>query len=94
LSALGSLISVRDSKTIGGLPLRGKVLNVRGMKPVDILKNKEISELLSVLGLEFGKPAIAVDELFEITLDGTKYVVSTDDEINHNGKLIKVSSLL
>jgi DNA topoisomerase-2 len=94
LSALGSLISVRDSKTIGGLPLRGKVLNVRGMKPVDILKNKEISELLSVLGLEFGKPAIAVDELFEITLDGTKYVVSTDDEINHNGQLIKVSSLL
>jgi DNA topoisomerase-2 len=57
LSALGSLISVRDSKTIGAYPLKGKVMNTRGMKPIDILKNKEISELLSIIGLEFGKPA-------------------------------------
>jgi len=56
-SAIGSLIAVRDAKTIGGYPLRGKVMNVRGMKPVDILKNKEIFELLSILGLEFGKEA-------------------------------------
>lgn len=54
LSALGSLIAVRDSKTMGGIPLKGKVLNVRGMKPVDIMKNKEIFELLSILGLEIG----------------------------------------
>ena len=57
LSALGRLINVRDSKTIGAYPLKGKVMNVRGMKPLDILKNKEISELLSIIGLEFGKPA-------------------------------------
>ena len=28
------------------------------MKPIDIMKNKEIVELLSVIGLEIGKPAI------------------------------------
>lgn len=54
LSAIGALISVRDPKTIGGYPIRGKPLNVRDMKPIEILKNKEISELLSIIGLEFG----------------------------------------
>ena len=57
LSACGPHISVRNPKTDGAIPLKGKVLNVRGMKPVDILKNKEIFELLSIIGLEFGKPA-------------------------------------
>lgn len=57
LSAIGSLIKVRDPKRIGGYPLRGKPLNVRGMKPLDIVKNKEIFELMSIIGLEFGKPA-------------------------------------
>lgn len=57
LSAIGSLISVRNPKYVGGYPLRGKPMNVRGMKPLDIIKNKEIFELMSILGLEFGKPA-------------------------------------
>lgn len=57
LSAIGSLIKVRDPKRVGGYPLRGKPLNVRGMKPLDIVKNKEIFELMSIIGLEFGKPA-------------------------------------
>lgn len=56
LSAIGTLISVRDPKRIGGYPLRGKPLNVRGMKPLDIIKNKEIFELMAVIGLELGKP--------------------------------------
>jgi DNA gyrase/topoisomerase IV subunit B len=57
-SAIGSLISVRDAKSIGGYPIRGKLKNVRDMKPIDIMKNKEIVELLAVIGLEIGKPAI------------------------------------
>lgn len=57
-SAIGSLISVRDARTTGGYPIRGKLKNVRDMKPIDIMKNKEIAELLSVIGLEIGKPAI------------------------------------
>lgn len=57
-SAIGPLISVRDPLKIGGYPLKGKPLNVRGMKFIDIMKNKEIVELLSILGLELGKPAV------------------------------------
>lgn len=59
-SAAGRIASLRDSKTVqtvGGYPLRGKVLNTYGMKPTDIVKNKELSELMAVIGLEFGKPA-------------------------------------
>jgi DNA topoisomerase-2 len=57
-SAIGSLIEVRNPKTTGGYPIRGKLKNVRDMKPVDIMHNVEIAELLSVIGLELGKPAI------------------------------------
>ena len=57
LSAMGSLISVRNPKTIGGYPLRGKPLNVSGMKPLEIVKNKEIFELMNIIGVELGKPA-------------------------------------
>lgn len=56
LSALGPLLSVRRSNKIGGYPLRGKILNVMGMKPIDIMNNVIVSELVSVIGLEFNKP--------------------------------------
>jgi DNA gyrase/topoisomerase IV subunit B len=57
-SALGPLISVRNPKTVGGYAMKGKPLNVRGMKPIEIMKNKEISEMLSIIGLVIGRPAI------------------------------------
>ena len=57
LSAISSLIQFRDAKTIGGYPLKGKVRNVRGLTPNEMVENKEIAELLSILGLEVGKPA-------------------------------------
>lgn len=57
-SAIGSLITVRDPKTHGGYPLRGKILNTYGMKDLDILKNKELSELLAVLGLDLSSKSI------------------------------------
>jgi DNA topoisomerase-2 len=57
LSAIGPLIDVRDSNTVGGYPLKGKIMNTRGMKPVDIVKNAELSELMTVLNLQYGQPA-------------------------------------
>jgi DNA topoisomerase-2 len=45
-------ISVVGRKNYGVYPIRGKFLNVRGMKPVDVAKNKEASELLGILGLQ------------------------------------------
>ena len=54
LSALGGLLNVRDPKKIGGYPLKGKPMNVSGMRPLDIMKNVELAELMSILGLEIG----------------------------------------
>lgn len=53
-SAIGRLKEVRDVKTMGGFPIRGKMLNTFGMKEKDILDNKECKELMTILGLKFG----------------------------------------
>lgn len=60
-SAIGQLITVRDPKIHGGYPIRGKIPNVHGMRPVDILKNKVLSEIMNVIGLKIGEPAITPD---------------------------------
>ena len=79
LSAIGNLITVRDSKRHGGYPLRGKILNTRGMKPVDIIKNKEIRELLAIIGLEFGKPAT--------NLNYGKIAIMVDSDVDGAGSI-------
>lgn len=56
-SALSPLISVRNPKTTGGFALKGKPLNIRGLSPKVIMDNKEISEMLSIIGLTIGQPA-------------------------------------
>lgn len=56
-SAISNLINVRDPKIHGGFPLRGKVLNVHGMSPVDVFKNQEIENICSIVGVEIGKEA-------------------------------------
>lgn len=50
-SAGATLIEVRDPKKAGFMPLRGVVKNVWTDTPNETLKNKEISELIAVLGL-------------------------------------------
>lgn len=55
LSAMSPLLSTRKSNKIGGYPLRGKILNVTGMKYNAIMDNVTVSELLSVIGLHLGK---------------------------------------
>lgn len=56
LSAMSPLLSTRKYNKIGGYPLRGKILNVTGMKYNAIMDNVTVSELLSVIGLHLGKP--------------------------------------
>ena len=57
-SAISNLINVRKTDIHGGFPLRGKVRNVRELKPTEVMKNKELSELMSIIGLELGEPAL------------------------------------
>lgn len=71
-SAVGGIAAVRDPKTQAGLPLRGKVLNVQGMSPRDIIENKEIQTLMSAIGLEFGKQAVVLSN-GKVRLNGIRY---------------------
>ena len=53
-SAVGQMIECRDRMTQGAFPLRGKVLNTWGMSNIDMLKNKELSELMAILNIHPG----------------------------------------
>lgn len=63
LSASGMGLSVRDPKYHGFYSLRGKVLNTHDMSAYDILKNKELAELLAIIGLDLSDPEILESEL-------------------------------
>jgi DNA topoisomerase-2 len=51
-SAASSFLEVRDPVMTGAYPLRGVIMNTWDMKPSDVLKNKELSELVAILGLD------------------------------------------
>lgn len=57
LSAISNLVNVRDTNLHGGFPLKGKPKNINGMKPTDIVKNEELNNIMSILGLVIGEPA-------------------------------------
>lgn len=55
-SAMGFLLKVRDASKLGAYPLRGVIMNTWDMKPSEVLKNKELSELIAILGLDINDP--------------------------------------
>ena len=76
-SAIGYLLKVRNPKHVGGYPLRGVIMNTWDMKPADVLKNKELSELIAVLGLDIGNPD---------SVDDMRYAhIATLTDADHDG---------
>lgn len=76
-SAMGFLLKVRDPAKIGAYPLRGVILNTWDMKPAEVLKNKELSELVAVLGLDISDPD---------SVDGMTYQsIATLTDSDHDG---------
>ena len=76
-SAMGFLLKVRDPDTVGAFPLRGVIMNTWDMKPAEVLKNKELSELVAVLGLDINNP----DSVDNMTY---KYIATLTDA-DHDG---------
>ena len=76
-SAMGFLLKVRDPDTVGAFPLRGVIMNTWDMKPAEVLKNKELSELVAVLGLDINNPD-SVDNM------SYKYIATLTDA-DHDG---------
>lgn len=54
-SATSAFRKYRDPMLQGAFPLRGKVLNVAELAPVDAVKNQEIKSLLIATGLKMGE---------------------------------------
>ncbi len=54
-SASSAFRKYRDPMTQGAFPLRGKFLNVAGMKPSKVIQNKEVQALLNAIGLRLGE---------------------------------------
>ena len=76
-SAMGFLLKVRDPDKVGAFPLRGVIMNTWDMKPADVLKNKELSELIAVLGLDINNPNSVSDMTY-------KYIATLTDA-DHDG---------
>jgi DNA gyrase/topoisomerase IV subunit B len=84
MSALGFFLKVRDTDLAGAYPLRGVVMNTWDMKPSDVLKNKELSELVAILGLDINDPD-SVDQM-------NYRRVATLTDADHDGE--KIATLL
>ena len=76
-SAMGFLLKVRDPNKVGAFPLRGVIMNTWDMKPAEVLKNKELAELVAVLGLDINDP----DSVDNMTY---KYIATLTDA-DHDG---------
>jgi DNA topoisomerase-2 len=76
-SAMGFLLKVRDASKLGAYPLRGVIMNTWDMKPSEVLKNKELSELVAILGLDINDPN-SVDNM-------TYRGVATLTDADHDG---------
>ena len=95
-SASGMGLNVRDPKLHGFYALRGKVLNTHGMNEIDIVKNKELSELLTILGLDLNDSSIIdnPEELYEIKIDNSVYYAGINDIIIHDNIEYNVRELI
>jgi DNA gyrase/topoisomerase IV subunit B len=60
-SAKTMVSSVRNPEIHGALPLRGKILNVRGENPKDVMANQIIADMMTAIGVGIGQIAIRKD---------------------------------
>lgn len=67
-SAIGPFTRFRNEETQGSYPLRGKMLNVWNLPDHEVLKNKEIADLLGILNVELrSKEAPAYSDIAIMT---------------------------
>lgn len=56
-SAKTMVSAVRDPEVHGAMPLRGKILNVRGESPKDVMANQIIADMMTAIGVGIGQKA-------------------------------------
>jgi DNA topoisomerase-2 len=85
-SAIASLKEVRTPLIHGGYPLKGVPLNVYGLSNKEILENKELSELMAILGLQFG--ASDTETLHNLTY--SKIAIMVDADVDGMGFILPI----
>ena len=76
VAGVGAVEKGRD--IFGVYPLKGKLLNVREASHKQIMENKEINELVKIVGLQYKKKYQTVDDLK--TLRYGKVMIMTDQD--------------
>lgn len=64
-SAIGNLLKVRNPQIHGGFPLRGMPMNTFGATEKEILDNKELANIMAILGLKFGMKGQELENALE-----------------------------
>ena len=72
-------LSREDRNYMGVYPLKGKLMNVRGMSAADIAKNAEIHDIKKILGLETGKKYDNLDEMRKSLRYGSVMILCDQD---------------
>jgi hypothetical protein len=87
-SAVSGFLAARNPVSDGSYALRGKILNTNGIKKEEIAHNKELADLMGIIGLDLYSNSINEDpqHLYEISIDNQNFIVSIDDEILLNNK--------
>jgi DNA topoisomerase-2 len=83
LSAMSGIVSglqSEDRNIIGIYPLKGKVINVRGAVK-DISENKELADLIKILGLELGRSYSSMAEVHQY-LRYSKIMIMSDQDLD------------
>jgi DNA gyrase/topoisomerase IV subunit B len=84
-SAISNLATVRNAKTMAGLPLRGKILNVHEISPKDALENKELQAIMASIGLKFGEDCFNRNNKGIVTSSNLSYgriIIATDQDMD------------
>ena len=67
----------------GVFPLRGKLLNVRDVGGSAMVKNEEIGQLISILGLEWGRAYDTLDDVRTLRYGGVMLMCDQDHDGSH-----------
>jgi DNA topoisomerase-2 len=70
-----------DRDIIGIMPLRGKVMNIRGTDASTISKNKEITDIKQILGLENGREYKTIEDVHKY-LNYSKIMILCDSDVD------------
>ena len=83
-SAVSQAIRVRDVERQAFYPLRGMPMNVYGMKETSIVENKELSDIMAILGLRFGMD----EQEISSALTHSKICLLADGDLDGAGGIV------